>query len=97
MALEELIRQKDEDIRALTGEIDTLKKSDKNIPEEDSTPSTHRHTDASDKERLFKIAEEMRTEREELSRSLNDHTDKLAGYLKLKKLIGEIEQKCAQG
>jgi hypothetical protein len=32
VALEELIRQKDEDIRGLAGEIEQLKKSDKNLP-----------------------------------------------------------------
>lgn len=97
MALEELIRQKDEDIRGLAGEIEQLKKSDKNIPEEDSQPSTHRNTDTSDKERMFKLAEEMRSEREELARCVADHGDRLAGYLKLKKLTDEIEQKYARG
>ena len=97
MALEELIRRKDDDITALAGEIDHLKKSDKNIPEEDSQPSTHRNTDASDKERMFKLAEEMRSEREALARCVADHREKLSGYLKLRKLIEEIEVKYAHG
>jgi hypothetical protein len=97
VALEELIRQKDEDIRGLAAEIDHLKKSDKNIPEEDSQPSTHRNTDASDKERMFKLAEEMRSEREELARCGTEHGERLVGYFKLKKLIDEIEQKYSRG
>jgi hypothetical protein len=46
---------------------------------------------------MFKLAEEMRGEREELARCAADHGDRLAGYLKLKKLIDEIEQKYARG
>ena len=63
--LQEIIKQKDDDIKTLASEIEHLKKSDKNIPEEESQPSTHRNTpDNSDKEKMFKLAEEMRTERE---------------------------------
>lgn len=46
---------------------------------------------------MFKLAEEMRAEREELSRCMTDHADKLAGYLKIKKLTEEIEQKYSRG
>jgi hypothetical protein len=56
MALEEVIRCKDEVVKTLSAEIEQLKKSDKNIPEEDSHSSTHKQTDSSDKEKMFKLA-----------------------------------------
>lgn len=59
--LEEVIRHKDETIKALTAEIDSLKKNDRN--EEDSHSSGNRATDSSDKERMFKLAEEMKHDR----------------------------------
>lgn len=39
---------------------------------------------------MFKLAEEMRTEREELGRCMAEHVEKLGNYLKIKKLIEEI-------
>ena len=58
--LEEIIRANDEVIKQLNVEIDSLKKNDKNIIEEDSPVKA---TDSSDKEPLFKLAEEMKHSR----------------------------------
>ena len=65
----------------LTAEIDGLKKSDRTIIEEESP------TDSSDKQRLFKLAEEMKQERQDLTKYMGEHVEKYNNYIKIKKLI----------
>lgn len=60
--------------------------------EEESQSSGNKNTtDNSDKERIFKLAEEIKTEKEELSKLMSEHTERHNGYLKIKKLIEELE------
>jgi hypothetical protein len=48
-------------IRNLAIEIDNIKKSDKNLPEDDSHVSAHKYTaENNDKEKIFRLTEEMR-------------------------------------
>ena len=74
----------------LSTEIEGLKKNDRNAIEEDSPSMANRATDSSDKEPLFKLAEEMKHQREEIITTLTEHGQKIENYNKIKKLIEEI-------
>lgn len=74
-----------------------MKKNDRIAEDDSPTPTLpNKPTETSDKEQLFKLAEEMKHEREDLSKLLNDFSEKYKGYLKIKKLMEEIEAKYAQ-
>lgn len=88
--LEQLIKSKDQSIKLLGLEIQQLKKSDRN--EEESHSSGNKNTtDNSDKERIFKLAEEIKGEKDQLSKLMAERTDRHNGYVKIKRLIEELE------
>lgn len=79
-------------IKSLTLEIEQLKNSVKDGPEEVNHSGVNRlGTDSTERERKFKLFSGLRGDREELGRCKEDYLSKYQKYVKVKKLVEELQ------